>query len=62
MLNALEAGYTHIDCAHVYDNEKEIGEAFKEFFASHDRSKYFIVTKLWNTHHHPDHVEELMKI
>ncbi|HRO65330.1 MAG TPA: aldo/keto reductase, partial [Candidatus Dojkabacteria bacterium] len=30
----LEADYKHIDCAAVYGNEKEIGEAFEEVFNS----------------------------
>lgn len=56
VLEALHRGYTHIDCAHVYENEKEVGEAFAEFFKDHDRSKYWITTKLWNTNHRPDNV------
>jgi diketogulonate reductase-like aldo/keto reductase len=27
---ALEAGYTHIDTAQFYDNEREIGKAIKK--------------------------------
>lgn len=53
------AGYQHIDCASIYGNEKEIGEAFTRVFKASKvkREDIFITSKLWNTNHHPDHVE-----
>ena len=44
---ALSDGYTHIDCAAVYGNEKSIGKALTGSGA--DRSRLFITSKLWNT-------------
>lgn len=61
VLSALNKGYTHIDCALVYENERQVGEAFAEFFKTHDRSKYWITTKLWNTNHHPDNVRKQLE-
>ena len=54
ILHAFKVGYTHFDCAYVYENEAEIGEAFKE--ASQPRSSYFVTSKLWNTFHRADQV------
>ncbi len=55
-----KVGYRHIDCASVYKNEKEIGEAFNEVFSSDKikRSEVFITSKLWCTDHHSDNVEK----
>ncbi|XP_066264677.1 aldo-keto reductase family 1 member B1-like [Branchiostoma lanceolatum] len=54
---ALEAGYRHIDTAELYQNEKEIGRALKEKMdAGVAREEIFVVSKLWNTRHHPDDV------
>ncbi|KAG5009854.1 hypothetical protein JHK87_018369 [Glycine soja] len=34
VIAAVKAGYRHIDCARIYDNEKEIGEALKTLFST----------------------------
>lgn len=41
---ALEQGYRHIDGAHAYGNEKQIGEAIKE--SSIPRQDIFVTSKL----------------
>lgn len=46
---ALANGYTHIDTASAYANEKDVGKAIAELKI--DRSKLFITTKFWNTQH-----------
>lgn len=43
---ALDAGYRHFDCAHIYGNEAAIGEAFKK--ADVNREDLFITSKVWN--------------
>lgn len=47
VLDALEVGYRHIDCAWVYRNEEGVGEAIAE--SGIPRDELFITTKLWNT-------------
>ncbi len=44
VLAALEAGYTHIDTASMYQNERDVGRALKE--TGVERSSVFITTKL----------------
>lgn len=48
-LTALEAGYRHIDTAQMYGNEKQVGEAVRDFGA--DRDEVFVTSKLNNDKH-----------
>ena len=56
LLAALKAGYRHLDLAHVYGNEKEIGTTLKQAFADGlvKREELFITGKLWNSDHDVD--------
>uniref|UniRef100_A0A146LBM5 Alcohol dehydrogenase [NADP(+)] n=1 Tax=Lygus hesperus TaxID=30085 RepID=A0A146LBM5_LYGHE len=57
---ALEAGYRHIDTAHVYFNETGIGSVLKKWFDSGKlkREEVFIVTKVNPSHLRPEHIEK----
>lgn len=50
---ALEIGYRHFDCALLYGNEKEIGEAFSDAMKAGEvkRDDLWITSKLWNNSH-----------
>lgn len=52
----MRLGYRHIDAAACYDNEAEVGHGIKA--SGVDRKDIFITSKLWNTHHKPEDVEE----
>lgn len=45
-LEALRAGYRHIDTAALYENEESVGAALREFDAP--RESVFVTTKVWN--------------
>lgn len=47
ILDALEAGYRHIDTARRYENEKMIGNALKE--CGIPRRELFLTSKVWKT-------------
>lgn len=52
--HAIGVGYSHIDCAHVYGNESEVGEGI--IASGKKREDLFIVSKLWNNSHKPERV------
>lgn len=60
---AIEAGYRHIDCAAVYQNEAEIGSAFAEIFAEGKirREDLWITSKLWNNAHRKQEVRPALE-
>lgn len=55
---AIEIGYRHFDCASIYNNEKEIGEAINEsiYKGVVEREELWITSKLWNDSHLKDDV------
>ncbi|MGF1670195.1 MAG: aldo/keto reductase [Balneolaceae bacterium] len=60
---ALNTGYRHIDCAAVYGNEAEVGEALADVFSKGKikREDVWITSKLWNNAHKKDDVIPALK-
>ncbi len=58
VLEAIKAGYRHLDSAADYGNEAEAGEGIRRALAAGHcrREDLWVTSKLWNTYHHPDHV------
>ena len=50
---ALKCGYRHIDCASIYKNEHEVGDALEHVFRTTTlvREDVFITSKVWNDMH-----------
>ena len=50
---AIRIGYRHFDCAHIYGNEREIGQALKDALDAGEvkRKDLWITSKLWNDSH-----------
>ena len=56
---AIKLGYKMIDCAPIYGNEAEIGQAIADAINEGDikRKDLFVISKLWNDSHAPEDVE-----
>ncbi|KAJ1025261.1 hypothetical protein NDA13_004079 [Ustilago tritici] len=56
--HAIKTGYRHIDCAWAYRNEDAVAAGIKK--AGVPRSQLWLTSKLWNSFHHPAHVEKAL--
>lgn len=63
-LEALEAGYRHIDTAFSYGSEKQVGAAIQEWIGAGKgkREDLWVTSKLYNTFHNPDDVKVGMEL
>ena len=55
---AIQLGYRHLDSASDYANEAEVGIGIKRALDDGlcEREDLWVTSKLWNTHHAPEHV------
>ncbi len=60
---ALSAGYRHIDCAAVYGNENEVGQAIEDSLNAGviTRDELWVTSKLWNNAHLFDDVRPALE-
>ncbi|XP_007935199.1 aldo-keto reductase family 1 member C1-like [Orycteropus afer afer] len=60
---AIDAGFRHIDSAHLYENEKEIGQAIRSKIADGivKREDIFYTSKLWLTFLRPELVQPALE-
>jgi alcohol dehydrogenase (NADP+) len=60
---AIEIGYRHIDCAAIYGNEAEIGQALQDAIneGTVKREDLWITSKLWNSSHRREQVRPALE-
>ncbi|KAG5201542.1 hypothetical protein JEQ12_004305 [Ovis aries] len=60
---AIEIGFRHIDCAHAYQNEEEVGQAIRSKIADGTvkREDIFCTSKLWLTSLRPELVRPALE-
>ena len=58
-VEAVKIGYRHLDCAADYGNEASVGDGIAEVVRQGlcKREDLWVTSKLWNTHHRPEHVK-----
>lgn len=63
VISAIKEGYRHIDCAPIYGNEFEVGEAIAECIAKGlvKREELWITSKLWNNAHRRENMVPAIK-
>ncbi|WP_435354575.1 aldo/keto reductase [Emticicia sp. SJ17W-69] len=56
---AIEIGYRHFDCAFIYGNEHEIGQAISDAIQNGEikRKELWITSKLWNNRHKKEYIQ-----
>lgn len=60
---ALDVGYRHVDCAPIYGNEAEVGDALNDAFDADvaSREDVWVTSKLWNDAHYPEDVRPALE-
>ena len=60
---ALRSGYRHIDCAPIYGNEVEVGNAINDSISEGvlTRDQLWVTSKLWNNAHAVKHVQPALE-
>jgi len=60
---ALQIGYRHVDCAPIYMNEKEVGDALAAALVGNvvKRDDLWVTSKLWNNAHQKKHVQPALE-
>ncbi len=63
IVEAIEMGYRHFDCAAIYGNEAEVGKALRHVINEGrvKRDHLWITSKLWNSMHKPEDVRPALQ-